>query len=54
VTTFWDSSPTAYYTTTPGSSAKYNSVMTAGSGVRLRLLDANDDRTVYTVQVDEK
>jgi hypothetical protein len=54
VTTFWDSSPTAYYTTTPGSSAKYNSVMTAGSGVRLRLLDANDDRTVYTVQVDKK
>jgi hypothetical protein len=33
---------------------KYNSVTTAGSGVRLRVLDANADRSVYTVQVDEK
>ena len=54
VTTFWDSSPTAYYTTAPGSTAKYGSVKTAGSGVRLRVLDANADRSVYTVQVDKK
>jgi hypothetical protein len=32
----------------------YNSVRTAGSGVRLRVLDANADRSVYTVQVDKK
>jgi hypothetical protein len=50
VTTFWDSSPTAYYR----DNLKYNSVKTAGSGVRLRVLDANEDRSVYTVQVDEK
>ena len=50
VTTFWDSSPTAYYRT----NLPYNSVKTAGSGVRLRVLDANADRSVYTVQVDKK
>ena len=50
VTTFWDSSPTAYY----NPAIPYNSVKTAGSGVRLRVLDANADRTVYTVQVDKK
>ena len=33
---------------------KYNSVKTAGSGVRLRVLDANADRTQYVVQVDKK
>jgi len=50
VTTFWDSSPTAYYR----DNLKYNSVKTAGSGVRLRILDVNEDRSVYTVQVDKK
>jgi immune inhibitor A len=50
VTTFWDSSPTAYYR----ANLPYNSVKTAGSGVRLRVLDANADRSVYTVQVDKK
>jgi immune inhibitor A len=50
VTTFWDSSPTAYYR----DNLRYNSVKTAGSGVRLRVLDANADRSVYTVQVDKK
>jgi immune inhibitor A len=49
VTTFWDSSPTAYYR----DDLKYNSVRTAGSGVRLRILAANPDRSVYTVQVDK-
>jgi len=38
----------------PRSSATNNSVKTAGSGVRLRVLDANADRSVYTVQVDKK
>ena len=52
VTTFWDSSPTAYYNAF--GNGKYASVKTAGSGVRLRLLDANADRSVYTVQVDKK
>jgi hypothetical protein len=33
---------------------RYASVNTAGSGVRLRVLDANADRSVYTVQVDKK
>jgi len=50
VTTFWDSSPTAYYRT----NLQYNSVKTAGSGVRLRILDATDDRTQYVVQVDRE
>jgi len=50
VTTFWDNSPTAYYRT----NLPYNSVKTAGSGVRLRVLDANGDRSQYTVQVDKK
>jgi len=50
VTTFWDSSPTAYYR----SNLQFNSVKTAGSGVRLRVLDANADRSTYTVQVDKK
>jgi immune inhibitor A len=50
VTTFWDSSPTAYYRT----NLRFNSVKTAGSGVRLRVLDANADRSQYTVQVDKK
>ena len=50
VTTFWDSSPKAYYR----DNLKYNSVMTAGSGVRLRVLDADADRSVCTVQVDTK
>jgi hypothetical protein len=53
VTTFWDSSPTAYYQTW-GTTGRFNSVKTAVSGVRLRLLDANEDRSVYTVQVDKK
>jgi immune inhibitor A len=50
VTTFWDNSTTAYYR----SNLPYNSVKTAGSGVRLRILDANEDRSDYTVQIDSK
>ena len=50
VTTFSDSPPTAYHR----ANLRYNSVNTAGSGVRLRVLDANADRTQYTVQVDEQ
>jgi immune inhibitor A len=52
VSAFWDSSPTAYYNAS--GNGKYASVKTAGSGVRLRLLDANADRSVYTVQIDKK
>jgi immune inhibitor A len=48
VTTFSDSSPTAYYNT----ALPYNSVKTAGSGVRLRIVDATKDRTGYTVKLD--
>ena len=50
VTTFWDSSPTAYY----NPQIPANSVKTAGSGVRLQILDASKDRTSYTVKLDSK
>ena len=48
VTTFSDSSPTAYY----NNALPYNSVKTAGSGVLLRIVDATTDRTGYTVKLD--
>ena len=50
VTTFWDSSPTAYYNT----QIPANSVKTAGSGVRLQIVGASKDRTSYTVRLDSK
>ena len=48
MTTSHDTSPTAYY----NKALPYNSVKTAGSGVRLRVLGTNQDRSVYTVAVE--
>jgi immune inhibitor A len=47
VTTFDDSSPTAYWDPHDPTS----SVKTAGSGVRLHILNASKDRTTYTVRL---
>jgi immune inhibitor A len=47
VTTFDDSSTTAYY----DARTPYYSVKTAGSGVRLAIVDASKDRSRYTVKL---
>jgi immune inhibitor A len=47
VTVFDDSSPTAYW----NRKLPYNSVKTAGSGVRLSILGATQDRSTYRVRV---
>jgi immune inhibitor A len=47
VTTFSDSSPTAYW----DSRIPWSSIKTAGSGVRLQLIGQSKDRTSYTVRL---
>ena len=47
VSSFVDSSPTAYYNT----ALPYTSVKTAGSGLRLDIVGASSDRTNYRVHV---
>jgi immune inhibitor A len=47
VTTFDDSSATAYY----DARTPYYSVKTAGSGVRLAIVNASKDRSRYTVKL---
>jgi immune inhibitor A len=49
VTTFVDSSTTAYYNT----ALPYSSVKTAGSGVKLEIVGASADRTVYRVKLSK-
>ena len=49
VTTFHDSSTTAYYNT----ALPYSSVKTAGSGVKLEIVGASADRTVYRVKLSK-
>ena len=50
VTTFFDSSPTAYW----DANNPESSIKTAGSGVRLQLLRQSKDRTSYTVRLSSK
>jgi immune inhibitor A len=47
VSSFFDSSPTAYYST----ALPYNSVMTAGSGLRIDITGVSADRGSYQVHV---
>lgn len=47
VSSFFDSSPTAYY----DARIPYNSVKTAGSGLRITLLGVSGDGTTYSVRV---
>jgi immune inhibitor A len=47
VSTFFDSNPTAYY----DSRIPYNSVKTAGSGLKITLLSVSADGTTYLVRV---
>jgi immune inhibitor A len=49
VTTFTDSSTTAYY----NAALPYSSVKTAGSGVKLQIIGASADRTVYRVRLSK-
>ena len=49
MTTFLDSSATAYY----NAALPYSSVKTAGSGVKLEILGASADRTVYRVKLSK-
>jgi immune inhibitor A len=49
VTTFVDSSTTAYY----NAALPYSSVKTAGSGVKLEIVGASADRTVYRVKLSK-
>jgi immune inhibitor A len=49
VTTFNDSSTTAYY----NAALPYSSVKTAGSGVKLEIVGASADRTVYRVKLSK-
>jgi immune inhibitor A len=48
-TTFVDSSTTAYY----NAALPYSSVKTAGSGVKLQIVGASADRTVYRVRLSK-
>jgi immune inhibitor A len=47
VRTFHDTSPTAYWDST----VPWSSIRTAGSGVKLSILDASRDRSTYTVRL---
>ena len=47
VTSFFDSSPTAYY----NPAIPYNSVKTAGSGAKIDIIGVSDDRGSYRVRV---
>jgi hypothetical protein len=47
VVTFFDSSPTAYYNT----SLPYNSVRTAGSGLKIDITGVSPDRGSYQVHI---